>query len=64
MRMVPAHHLTDTGFKLGAWQTSQRAAYRLSRLSDERIARLEARLTTPNPFVSPPPPQYCASGGI
>jgi|TARA_B100000513_G_scaffold164922_1_gene81170 hypothetical protein len=41
-RIVPQKHVTEEGFKLGVWQTTQRTAYRNGELSDQRITLLEA----------------------
>jgi len=39
---TPARHITPNGFKLGLWQSNQRATYIASKLSPEQIRRLEA----------------------
>lgn len=41
-RIVPQRHLTDDGFRLGAWQDAQRKRHNAGVLSAERIMRLEA----------------------
>ena len=39
---VRANHVTETGFKLGSWIVVRRVEYREGRLSQERIAQLDA----------------------
>lgn len=40
--LVPQHYETAEGFKLGTWLQNQRAKYRVGKLSDERINKLES----------------------
>ena len=42
VRLVPTAHVTADGLRLGKWQENQRQAYKLGRLTAERIRRLEA----------------------
>ena len=39
---VPSNHITSAGFRLGTWLCSRRNDYRVGKLSQERIAKLEA----------------------
>lgn len=42
LRLVPQNHVTDDGFRLGLWVSTQRSTYRGGRMIRERIERLEA----------------------
>jgi hypothetical protein len=38
---APIKYITPDGFKLGAWQTNRRSAYKTGKLSTDRIKMLE-----------------------
>ena len=40
-RQVKRYYVTEHGYKLGAWQHTQRQAYKHGQLTEERIKRLE-----------------------
>jgi hypothetical protein len=40
--LVPQHHKTASGFRLGRWVDNQRRAQRTGKLSQEKFDRLEA----------------------